>query len=99
MKKSPKRTRETITYLHHNSLRRKTSRRRRRKSTHENTHTPTDRTLASRVYEEEKEINRNEEAFWVKNGQMVKCEEEKNEENGEREEIREVFDNYCLNLL
>ena len=44
-----KRTIETITYLQHNSLRRKTSRRPRRKSTNENTHIPTDQTLASRV--------------------------------------------------
>ena len=46
--------------------------------------THTDRPRASLIYGEEREINRNEEAFWGRNSQMVKCEEEKNEENGER---------------
>ena len=77
-----KRTRETITYLHHNSLCRKppTAAGERKRDGH--THTHTDRTPTSRLYVEKEEVNRNEEAFWWKNGRMVRCEEEENGEGG-----------------
>ena len=46
------------------------------------TYTHTDRPRASLFYGEERDINRNEQAFWWKNGRMVRCEEEENGEGG-----------------
>ena len=47
------------------------------------THTPTDRTLASRVCGEEKEMKWNEEAFWWRSGRKVCGWGEKMSKNGE----------------
>ena len=50
------------------SLRRNISCRRKKETCDGHTHTHTDRTPTSRLYEEKEEVNRNEEAFWCMGG-------------------------------
>ena len=57
------------------------------------TYTHTDQPRASLFYGEERDINRNEQAFWCMGGRMVRCEEEENGENGERGGARAVRKN------
>ena len=66
-------TQETITYLQNTPFAGKNCSPAPEKEETRKTHTPMDRTCASRLCGEEREVKRNEEAFWRRNGRMVKC--------------------------